>query len=241
MVSATDRRLAASKAEAGRLEGQPIQEITPSRRDLLQYVTTQRSELAVLARLTAAPRDELVARAVALDEAEVAGLVVSALDDGISSADLCAVSTAVTAPILRDVPILDATQIYFARLHGADAVVVPLAEHDESALRELAAVASSLHMTVVVEIGDETQLDAAQILPRAALGLYCATAGGGIDVQRTVALSRGLPQDRVLIALADSSGAAEADLLRGHVDALVATALSGSVDLQGALARLAQG
>lgn len=241
MTSAAERRLAVSMAEAGRLAGQPIQEITPSRRDLLQYVATQRTTLAVLARLTAAPRDELVLRAVALDDAEVAGLVVGALDDGISTADLRAVSAAVTAPLLRDVPVLDVTQIYFARLHGADAVVVPLVEHDESALRELSAVASSLHMTVVAEISNETHLDAAQILPRAALGLHCLTADGRIDVQRTIALARGLPRERVLIALADSRSAAEADLLRGHVDALVTAALPHSTDLQEAVAGLAQG
>ena len=59
--------LAASNAEAKKLVGRAIQEVTPSRRDFLQYVATQRSELAVIARISAGARAAVLERARACD------------------------------------------------------------------------------------------------------------------------------------------------------------------------------
>src|SRR5579862_588046 len=148
------RRLAASREEVRQLAGQSISEVTPSRRDFAQYVTTQRHELAVIARLawTPAPsdRDAVIDCARACDDGEVAALAVATEPDGLSMDDLAAIAAAVTAPVLRDAPTIDPSQLYYARLHGVDAAVYPASLLDEDALRELAAVASSLHMASIV-------------------------------------------------------------------------------------------
>src|SRR5438105_10731213 len=106
-------RLAASREEARRLVGQPVSEVTPSRRDFARYVATQKQELAVMARLTATPPRpvaDLVAYARACDDAEVAALAVVTGADGLSADDMAAIAAATTAPILRDDLILEPGQ-----------------------------------------------------------------------------------------------------------------------------------
>lgn len=231
-----ERRMVASATEAAQLQNQPIVEVTPSRRDFLQYVTTGRDELAVVARLGRAAVTDLVARAQACDDAEVAGLVIGALEDGLSADEARAVSELVAAPILRDVPVLAASQIYFARLLGADAVVLPASAADPVTLREWQAVASSLHMAVVIEVVNTAQLDQAlRLSPRAVIGVACVDPAGAVDVAATLALAAQVPTQRVSLALPDVGALADADRLRGAVDAVVVGAWLANSDAPGAL------
>jgi aspartyl/glutamyl-tRNA(Asn/Gln) amidotransferase C subunit len=139
------RVLAASRAEVRQLAGQQLSEVTPSRRDFAQYVATQKRELVVIARVgaTHAPDGQpwsaaqLVAYARQCDDADVAALAVMTGAEGVSIVELAAVADGTTAPILRDDLIIDPSQVYHSRLHGADAVVFPAADLESSALQEL--------------------------------------------------------------------------------------------------------
>src|SRR5262245_35661438 len=141
------RLLAASRDELRQLEAQPISEVTPSRRDFAQYVATQKTELAVVARLAQHEHHSLgewIEYARACDDAEVAALAVMTAPGGLSVGDMAAIAAAVTAPILHEAFAIDARQLYQARLHSADAALFPAAELDDVTLHELVTVASSL-------------------------------------------------------------------------------------------------
>ena len=130
------QQLAASRDEVQRLAAQPLSEVTPSRRDFAQYVATQRSELAVLARCVPLPdRNALCDYARACDDAEVAALAVATEPGGLTVDDMAAIAAAVTAPVLREAPTLAASQLYHARLHGADAALYRAKAETQSAVR----------------------------------------------------------------------------------------------------------
>ena len=207
------RRLAASRDEVRRLAAQPISEVTPSRRDFAQYVATQRTELAVIARLARrsgmSQRGALLDYARACDDAEVAALAVVTEPEGLSTDDMAAIAAAVTAPILRDALTIDPSQLYHARLHGADAAVYPADVLDDAALHDLVTVASSLHMASVVEVLTMADLRKALALAHVIVGLRCERADGSLDVERTRQLVQDVPPARTVIALAEAPNPGE--------------------------------
>jgi len=221
------QRLSASRDEVRLLARLRLSEVTPSRRDFAQYVATEKQELAVIARLTRVSGgtvDDAIAQARAYDEADVAALAVAAGPEGLSLADMAAIAAATTAPILRDVLVLDPGQLYAARLHGGDAAVIAAPELDAAAVRELVAVASSLHMAAVIEVLSAADVDAALRLPHAILGLSCTTADGRLDVQRTLDLAKLVPAARTVIALPPVRSPQEAIGLQGVCDAVMVAA-----------------
>jgi indole-3-glycerol phosphate synthase len=217
------RWLQAKQAEIAALRGQPLREVTPSRRDLSLYVSTRRSDLAVIARIQRfepeTGRDwksiDLVAHAVACDDAEVAALAVATDEQRDGSLDLLRTVAAVTsAPVLRDDLILHPSQLYDARLHGADAALFPAAELTADELADLVSVAGSLHMASVIEVQSPSDLARALDPPRAIIGI-----DGDLRVTRQ--LAREVPQNRTVIALREPAGIEAIRSLRGHVDAVV--------------------
>jgi indole-3-glycerol phosphate synthase len=218
------RILAASRAEAAQLAGQRLSEVIPSRRDFAQYVDTQKQDLAVIARLGAGrawPTAQLVARARACDDADVAALAIVTGAAGRSLADLAAVADGTTAPILRDDLVVNTNQLHHARLHGADAVIFPTADLDRKALGELVGVASSLHMASVVEVLAADDLAAALHLPHALIGLRCLDENDHLDLSCTLQLARQVPAQRTVICLGEVQSATECVQLRGSCDSIV--------------------
>lgn len=240
------RLLAASREEARRLQTQPLNEVTPSRRDFTQFVATQKEDLAVIARLAPGgsrwSAAQLVEHARTCDDADVAALAVATGAGGLTLADMAAIAAATTAPILRDDLLIDPSQIYAARLHGADAAVFPVAELDSAALRELTTVASSLHMASVIEVLNEADSTAVLLLPHIVIGLRCSTPSGALDLQRTQEVARRIPPQRTVVCLQEVRTAAECAALRGLCDAVVVgEALMDTGDVAGTLQRLAKG
>lgn len=218
------RILAGSRAEAAQLAAQRLSEVTPSRRDFAQYVTTQKQDLAVIARigmLPGWPTAQLVAHARACDDADVAALAVVTGVAGRPLDDLAAVADSTTAPILRDDLIVSPSQLYHSRLHGADAGIFPAADVDGAALRELVGVASSLHMASVVEVLSVASIAAALALPHALIGLRCLGRDRRFDLAGTLELAQQVPAQRTVICLAEVQSAAECAQLRGACDAVV--------------------
>jgi indole-3-glycerol phosphate synthase len=227
------RILAASRAEAARLAGQPLSEVTPSRRDFAQFVDTQKQDLAVIARLGAEPAWltlQLVAQARACDDADVAAIAMVTGVGGRPLADLQAVVDATTAAVLRDDLIVDRSQLYDSRLRGADGAIFPTADLDPETLRGLVTVASSLHMAAVIEVQSTTDLAAALRLPHALIGLRCLAADHRLDLARTLQLARTVPPRRTVICLANVSSPAECASLRGVCDAIVVDGAIGAAD-----------
>lgn len=81
------------------------------------------------------------------------------------------ISGSVTLPLLRKDFILDPYQIYEARLHGADAVLLIAAALEKSHLRAYHRLAQELGMDVLVEVHNRTELDMALELPCSMLGI----------------------------------------------------------------------
>jgi len=219
------QRLATSRAEAAGLAGQPVSEVTPSRRDFAQYVATQKQGLSVIARFSrVAASVERIARAQAWDNAEVAAIAMSTAANGVAMRDFAALSDAVTAPVLRDDLTIDASQLYFARLHGADAAVFPVADLDAPALKELLRVASSLHMAAVAEVTSRADVERAAPLCRVLVGIRCVRADGTLDVAMTAEVARYVPVQCVTICLPELPSLADALALHGLCDAVTVAA-----------------
>jgi indole-3-glycerol phosphate synthase len=235
-----DRWLAEKRSELDRLGALRLTDIVPSRRDFTQFVATQKQGLALVPRLQRANPDsggswpglDVADFARACDDAEAGALAVrTAAVFGASLADLDTVVAAVSAPVLRDDLCLDRLHIYQSRLHGADAVLLPATEGGAASVRELAAVASSVHMASVIEVGDEPTLRVALDIPTACIGLACAAERGRADLARVRALAAQVPRHRTVVLLAEVAALDDLLPLAGLIDAaVVGDALLGAAD-----------
>jgi indole-3-glycerol phosphate synthase len=226
-------RIEASREEAARLRGQAVSEVTPSRRSFWQYVAGSRDAPAVIARLsirsTGASRDRLLAHARACDAVEVAALSMSLLDD-LTPADASAAAAAVTAPLLREDPLVSGAQLYHSRLHGIDAVVLPAAPLGGE-LADLVDIAVSMHMSVVVECANRETIAAALRWPYAIIGVCSLAAArelGGFA-----------PATRTIVLLDEVTSADEYAAARGCCDAVIVGPAALGSDVAAGLSKLA--
>jgi indole-3-glycerol phosphate synthase len=102
---------------------------------------------------------------LAADYAEGGAAVISVLTErrrfGGSLDDLRAVRAAVDVPVLRKDFMVTSYQLWEARAHGADVVLLIVAALPQEALVSLHERAVSLGMTVLVEVHDEAELERA--------------------------------------------------------------------------------
>jgi indole-3-glycerol phosphate synthase len=207
----------ASREEATKLRGQSVSEVTPSRRDFSQYVAGSKDQPAVIARLTLKAagwaRAQLLTHARACDDAEVAAVSLSLFDD-LTAEDLAATNSSVTAPILREDPLLDANQLYYSRLHGIDAVVLPADVLDAADLARLVDVAVSMHMGVIVECSARAAVETALRWPYTIIGVR------RLDAARE--FGRLVPATRTVVLLSTIASREEYDAARGLCDAVIA-------------------
>jgi indole-3-glycerol phosphate synthase len=220
------RALAASREEIQRLREQRVSEVTPSRRDFAQYVATQRAELAVIARVSRGVSVQTTAQLIdlarACDDADVAALAISTGMGGVTIDEMGEIAAATTAPILRADPTLDPSQLYHARLHGADAALFPAADLDAVTLHTLVSVAGSLHMASVIEVMSTADIARAVQMPHAIIGLCCTAPNRSLDLEHTQRLARQLPPRITVIVLPAVRSATECAALCGVCDAVVA-------------------
>ncbi len=224
------RLLAEKEAEVLGLVGLSLAEVMPSRRDFTMFVATHKDGLALVPRIkrsdpitgAAWPNLDVVGLARACDDAEAAALAVctAALCHGAID-DLRAVAAAVTAPVLRDDWCIDASQLYHARLFGADAIVLPAAHLDGGGLRELSAVASSLHMASVIEVSAAGELPRALAVSSACLGLWCPGRDGFSDLAQVRTLAEQVPRQRTVLLLSEVRVLSDLHQLDGKIDAAV--------------------
>ncbi len=115
--------------------------------------------------------------------------------------DLRAARAATSLPVLRKDFILDPWQLYESRLAGADCILLIIAALDGGLAVELAGLAASLGLDVLVEVHDEGELERA---------LACGTRLIGInnrdlrtlrtDLATTERLAPLVPADRIVVS-----------------------------------------
>ncbi len=141
---------------------------------------------------------------------------------------LALIRETVSLPLLRKDFICDPYQIYEARAAGADAILLIAAMLDLNQLREFHAVAQEIHLDVLLEVHDETEMEKA-------LQTDCTLIGVNnrnlrtfeTDLGTTGRLARMMPADRLLVA--ESGINNRADIVRLQADGARAF-LIGEVD-----------
>jgi len=107
---------------------------------------------------------------------------------------------ACTIPVLRKDFMVDLYQIYEARSWGADAILLIVAALDPGLMADLEACAHELGMSVLVEVHDSAELDAALKLKTALLGINnrnLRTFETTLDT--TLGLLPRIPSDKLIV------------------------------------------
>jgi len=133
---------------------------------------------------------------------------------GGSVADLQAARDACGVPVLRKDFTIDEVQIYEARAIGADAILLILAAlPDDAHVRDLADLATSLGLGVLVEAHDAAELDRAVALAAPVVGVNARDLGTfNEDLDGAAALAAHLPP--ATIAVAESAIRSAEDAVR---------------------------
>jgi indole-3-glycerol phosphate synthase len=130
-----------------------------------------------------------------------------------SDAFLQQARAACTLPVLRKDFIVDAYQVYEARVLGADCVLLIAAALDDVQLSEYAFIADALGMDVLVEVHDLDELERALPVPARLLGINNRNLKTfEVALQTTLDLQHAVPADRVLVT--ESGILAPADVAR---------------------------
>ena len=120
-------------------------------------------------------RTEFDPAAIARSYAQAGAACLSVLTDADffqgSEAYLIAARAACELPVLRKDFIVDAYQLYEARVIGADCILLIAAALDDAMLLELTLLAAELDLDVLVEVHDEAELERALDLPTPLIGI----------------------------------------------------------------------
>ena len=113
---------------------------------------------------------------------------------------LVAARDACALPVLRKDFIVDAYQLYEARVLGADCVLLIAAALDDAQLSEYAFIADELGMDVLVEVHDLDELERALPIPARLLGINNRNLKTfEVSLQTTLGLLPEVPTDKLLI------------------------------------------
>ncbi|MDQ3039548.1 MAG: indole-3-glycerol phosphate synthase TrpC [Pseudomonadota bacterium] len=123
---------------------------------------------------------------------------------------------ACTLPVLRKDFVVDAYQLYEARLLGADCVLLIAAALDDVQLSEFAFIAEDLGMDVLVEVHDLDELERSLQVPARLLGINNRNLRTfEVSLDNTLALKDAVPADRVLVTESGIQSQSDVALMRG--------------------------
>jgi len=149
----------------------------------------------------------------------------------------------VSVPVLCKDFIIDPYQIYLARHHQADAVLLMLSVLNDEQYRELAAVAKSLNMGILTEAISEEEINRAIDLGAEVIGINNRDLRDlKIDLNRTRELAPLVPKDRVVICESGIYHHAQVKELAHYANGfLVGSSLMEEADLDMACRKLILG
>ncbi|MEN3259114.1 bifunctional indole-3-glycerol-phosphate synthase TrpC/phosphoribosylanthranilate isomerase TrpF [Sodalis endosymbiont of Spalangia cameroni] len=153
------------------------------------------------------------------------------------------VSRTVSQPVLCKDFIIDPWQIYLARLHQADAILLMLSVLDDDTYRELAAVAHSLNMGVLTEVISDDERQRAIALEAKVVGINNRDLRDlSIDLNRTRILGPRLPAGVTVISESGINHYRQVRELSHYANGfLIGSALMAEPDLTMAVRRVLLG
>ncbi len=135
-------------------------------------------------------------------------------------------------PVLRKDFLIDAYQVYEARVMGADAILLIAACLDDAQMAEMEVVARGLDMAVLVEVHDRAELDRALKLKTRLVGINNRNLKTfEVSLQTTLDMLPAVPSDRLLIT---ESGILSVDDVKRMRDAHVNAFLVGEAFMRAA-------
>ncbi len=228
-----------------------VKDLPLVKRSLLSALQSQSSAMALIAEIKRQSPSRGVLQetfdvtALAQTYAKAGAEAISVLTDGRyfggSLADLEAVRAAVQLPVLQKDFMVDAYQIYEARLYGADAILLIVAMLEDDPLKELMAVAVQLSMEVLVETHTAVEIDRAVKLGAKIIGINARDLSTmQTDLASVEKLAGLVPSDCLLVA--ESAVESREDVVRlqkaGAKAVLVGTSLMVSRDAGEKIAEL---
>ncbi len=118
-----------------------------------------------------------------------------------SEAFLQQARAACSLPVLRKDFIIDAYQVYEARVIGADCVLLIVSALDDDVLLQLSLLAAELDLDVLCEVHDEEELERAMALPVPLIGVNNRNLRSfETSLETSLALQELVEYDRVLVA-----------------------------------------
>mgnify|MGYP000945678686 CR=1 FL=1 len=103
-------------------------------------------------------------------------------------------------PVLRKDFMVDAYQIYEARVMGADCILLIAACLDDQQMKDMEALAMSMDMSVLVEVHDEAELDRALKLKTPLVGINNRNLRTfEVTLETTLGMFKDVPADRLLV------------------------------------------
>ena len=127
---------------------------------------------------------------------------------------LIAAREACALPAIRKDFMVDPWQVAEARAIGADAILIIVAALDDGAMAEIEAAAIDHGMDVLVEVHDEAELERALRLTSRLIGVNNRDLRDfTVDLGRTEALARLMPEGTQIVAESGLAGKADLDRL----------------------------
>ena len=122
---------------------------------------------------------------------------------------------ACTLPVLRKDFVIDAYQVYEARVLGADCILLIVAALDDTQLATLSELALSLGMDVLVEVHDIDELERALQVPAPMIGINNRNLRTfEVSLQTTLDMRNAVPKDRLLVTESGILGPQDVGLMR---------------------------